>query len=230
MAARSEISLNLERFRYTYDDRRKTTKANGKPIIRSNDYGATNFETGFDTAYVNGDPGKCLMVCSICLCLPRYPVELRQCGHVFCFLCVLRNLNYQPSRLESEGAPCPVCKVTYLMSSIVEFKRTSQALQNIYNGFDVRCVYGCGHLCSPKAMIEHEIWGCPRRPVGCIFDGCGELLPDQQMEQHLDTCQRRFVFCNSCMLPRRFNGTGHNCLTTACATLKGMHTLFIIYL
>ncbi len=229
MATRRAIALDLDRFRYTYDENRATTKANGKPIIRSNDYGVGSFETGYDTVNVSGEPEKCHMVCTVCLGLPRYPIELRHCGHVFCFVCITRTLNYGSPITNSPGAPCPCCKHTFLMSSIVEFKRSSRALQNIYNTFDVRCVYGCGRVCSPRAMLEHETWECTQRPVGCINDGCGVLLTDAQMEQHLVVCPRRFVYCNSCMLPRRLNGTGHNCLRTMRETLKGMQSFFPPY-
>ena len=228
MAGRSAISLNLERFRCSYgEEDRETNKPNGKPIIRSNDYGNPAFETGFDTANVIGNPDQALMVCGVCLCLPRYPIELRRCGHIFCFMCAMRTLNFQPGHDLSDGAPCPNCKRQYLAGSIVEFKHTSVALQNIYNGFDVRCGYGCGHVCSPKAMLEHETWVCPKRPVGCIFDRCGALLQDQAMEAHLDVCPKRLIYCNSCFLPRKFDGTDHSCLLSNRETIRGI--LFILF-
>jgi len=224
MAGRSSISLDLERFRFSYEEDREHTKPNGKPILRSNDFGLPAFETGYDVVNVIGNPETASMVCTICLGLPRYPVELRKCGHVFCFLCSMRNINFQPGYMPSAGAPCPNCKRQYLSSSIVEFKRSSQALQNIYNGFDVRCVYGCGHICSPTAMLEHETWACPLRPVGCIFERCGVLLNDTAMEAHLDVCPKRMVFCSTCFLPRKFDGTGHNCLRSTRTTIRGMKT------
>ena len=219
----ASIATDLQRFRYTFDEPRETSKPNGKPLLRGNDYGLPAFETGFDVANVDGNPEKCLMVCSICLCVPRYPIELRRCGHVFCFLCILRNLNFASP---SSGALCPNCKRSYLMSSIIEFNRTSQALQNIYNGFDVHCVYGCGHVCSPTAMLEHETWACPQRPVGCINEGCGRLLPDLEMEAHLEVCAKRSIYCYNCFLPQRFDGVGHNCLQSSRETIRGMPNFF----
>ena len=70
----SSIAAELHRFRYSYDEHdepRENTKPNGKPVLRSNDYGLPAFETGFDIANVDGNPEKCLMMCSICLCVPR---------------------------------------------------------------------------------------------------------------------------------------------------------------
>ena len=223
MAADKVRSLNLERFRCTYDNDREANKPNGKPIIRSSDYGTPAFETGYDLANVIGNPERCLMQCGVCLCLPRYPIELQSCGHIFCFMCAMRTINFQPMGYHSTGAPCPTCKSHYYISNIVDIKRSSQALLNIYNGFDIRCGYGCGQVCSPKLMMDHETWVCPRRPVRCIFDSCDTILPDTEMEAHLDECSQRLVYCNGCYLPRKLDGSDHSCAQSSRQTIRGTH-------
>ena len=230
MAGRSSNWLNLDRFRYTGGDEaeRDYTKPNGKPVIRSSEYGAPSFETGFDLCNVVGNPEKCLMQCGVCLCLPRYPVELSHCGHVFCFICAMRTINFQPADSITGGAPCPNCKRLFMVGSIVAFKRDSQALQNIYNGFDIRCVYGCPHVCSPSSMLEHEVWACPERPVACIYKHCRTVLPDKAMEAHLDLCPHRLVYCGGCFLPRKFDGTDHSCVLSSRETIRGTLIYYVL--
>ena len=196
---------------------------NGRPVLRNIHYGTERFEIGYDLSNVIGDVQRVNMQCSICLNFPRYPIELRRCGHVFCYLCVLRNISANMPRSYTEGAPCPICKTDYFVSGIIPFGRSSQALLNLYNSFDVRCVYNCGNVSSPRMMHEHENWQCPLRPVACINHGCGAVLTDQQMMAHLDTCPLRSVYCNSCCMPKLHNSTSHVCPTTTNDILRGMH-------
>ena len=218
----------LDRFRYNAEEPRDTSKSNGKPILRSNDYGTGAFETGFDLDKVSGDPGRSLMVCGVCLCLPRYPIELSKCGHIYCYICAMRTLNFQSPISPAFGAPCPNCKQTFVSSNIVEFKRDSQALQNIYNGYDIRCIYGCGYICAPTAMLEHENWVCTQRPVHCINEHCDAVLSDRLLESHLEVCTKRMIYCATCTLPRKLDGRGHNCERTSRDTIRGIISKFFI--
>lgn len=209
--------VGLQQFRY--EEPSIKHKANGKPILRSMDFGLATFEIGYAPENVTTDITNSPFMCSVCFGLPRYPVELKQCGHMFCLLCILKAA---PPYAHSTPQ-CPYCKTECNANlDLIVLGNGSRALQNMYLSFEVRCHYGCGHVSSPQAMLEHETWQCRKRRVGCINDGCSTALPDDQMEQHLEICPRRLIYCNHCMLPRRLHSPKHNCITTCRETLRGM--------
>ena len=220
----SSLRIGLQQFKY--EEPAITSKPNGKPIMRSMDFGLPKFEIGFAPENVTTDISNSPFRCGVYFGLPRYPIELKQCGHIFCKLCILR-----AAAPYSVGGPqCPYCKRPCNCSrDVIDFANGSMALQHMYLSFEVRCYYGCGHISTPTAMLEHETWQCPQRRVGCLNDGCSTILPDVQMEAHLDTCPKRFVYCNSCLLPKRFDTAQHNCVNTCSETLRGMHASIIFY-
>ena len=193
-------------------------KPNGFPIQRSVDQ---ECDTGWDTNYIVEFHDKCPFICSICKGFPRYPIELKQCGHIFCYFCIAK-----VKRTNENGFPlpkkCPNCRVYFSKYDIVTFAMTSAALNGIYSSYDIRCPYECGHISSPKAMIEHETMECKHRPVLCTSHGCHKVLPDDEMQQHLVECTKRFVYCTKCRLPMVVNNKNHKCVDSNRESVKRM--------
>ena len=184
-------------------------KPNGFPILRSVDQ---ECETGWDTNDVVEFQDKCPFVCSICRGFPRYPIELRECGHIFCYFCIAkvkRSTNETGIRLPKK---CPNCRVYFTKYDIINFEMASAALRSIYSTYEIRCPYQCGYVSSPKAILKHETMDCKYRPVLCTSHGCHTVLPDEQMQQHLAECTKRFVHCNKCRLPMVVNNVNHKCI------------------
>jgi len=204
-------------------------KPNGLPILLSND---SECETGFDTSLIVGYNDKCPFICTVCKGFPRYPNELRKCGHVFCYDCI----SQVRSTIDENGhripKKCPNCRSVFKTDDIFPFEMTSSALNNIYSSYEIRCPYLCGHVSSPKSMIDHETWTCKLRPVKCTSKDCQIVLPDEQMESHLDNCPKRFVYCNQCQIPMRVNNKEHKCVSPNRETVKCMHLInfFVIYI
>ena len=199
-------------------------KSNGLPILLSTD---SECETGFDTSLIVGFNDKCPFICTICKGFPRYPNELIKCGHVFCYDCI----SQVSSTIDENGhrihKKCPNCRSVFKTHDIYPFELTSSALTNIYSSYEIHCPYLCGHVSSPKAMIEHETWTCKLRPVKCTSIACQMVLPDEQMETHLESCPKRFVYCTKCRLPMIVNNNEHKCVSPNRETVKCM--IFITF-
>ncbi len=197
----------------------KRMKPNGLPILISSD---SDCDTGFDTSLIVGYDEKSPFICTICKGLSRYPIELVKCGHVFCYECIA----HDRASVDTSGVripkKCPNCRSSFKKYDIIHFEISSMALNQIYSSYEIRCPYQCGHISSPKAMIEHETWKCKFRPVKCTNKGCHLVLPDEQMEKHLETCLKRFVFCNKCRLPMMVNNKEHKCISPSRETVQCM--------
>ena len=181
-------------------------KSNGKPILHSKEQ---NFDIGYNSSLVISNPTAKDFECSICKGLPRYPYILPKCGHVFCYECIT---NIQTTTQTNPTLQCPNCEMSFDITEMVALEMTSDSLRNIYASFEVRCPYHCGFVSSPNAMIQHETWKCIKRPVMCTNHGCGLVLPDYEMEIHLEQCSHRYIFCDNCNLPKVINNSGHKCL------------------
>jgi len=203
----------------------KQTKPNGLPILMSAD---SDCYTGFDNSLIVGYDEKSPFICSICKGLPRYPIELAKCGHVFCYDCI----SHVKGSLDDNGVSlpkkCPNCRSAFKKSDITHFEKSSMALYQIYSKYVLRCPYECGHVSSPKEMIEHQTWKCKSRPVMCTSKGCHIVLADDQMETHLQNCTKRFVFCNKCRIPMIVNNKEHKCVSQSRNTVRCMQSLLCL--
>ena len=213
-------SANLQRFRFM--DRAAATKPNRQTILCSSGFGTTNLEVGYapENVVLTVEPESCPFMCKVCKGLPRYPVEIKKCGHLFCSFCIFRVLRERSLHCFTlMTAACPICKKNFSSPDVLEIAKTSLCLYNLYLAIDVRCTYGCAHICSPKAMLEHETWQCRRRPVKCPNSGCNYETPDEDMEHHLDVCPSRLVYCSICRLPKRASES-HECIGALRATIQ----------
>ena len=186
-------------------------KTNGFPILRSVD---KECDSGFESNLVVGFHDNCPFICSICKGFPRYPIELSNCGHIFCYDCFSKIRSALDGNGQGISKKCPNCRKIFSIYEIINFEMTSPALNNIYNSYEIRCLYKCGHISSPKAMIKHETMECKNRPVLCTSNRCHTILTDEQMQIHLDECTKRFVYCKKCRLPKIVNNKEHQCIDT----------------
>jgi len=216
-------SIGHSRFQqFRYEERNERTKPNGQPILCSTGFGTANLESGFppENLVVPNGPENCPFICSVCHGLPRYPVEIKKCGHLFCSFCISRVLRERALHCFTIlTSACPMCKIHFSTPDVVEIVKTSKFLYNLYCAIDVRCTYGCTHICSPKAMLEHETWQCTRRPVKCPNSGCNYETPDEDMEHHLNLCPSRLIYCSLCRLPKRASES-HECIGALSSTIQ----------
>ena len=209
-------SIAAKLYQFRYDDEKVSVKPNGKPILKCSEHNTEFFTKGYDADNSINIHRK--FVCTICLCIPRHPIELKACGHVFCRCCVANvQLSYSGEWRTSHKL-CPLCRTRFTEDQIISFESGSKALQNIFKELVISCSFNCGRHMSTGTLLEHEMWLCPRRPVNCPNNGCGAVLPDQEMEQHLDTCANRYVYCSQCFLPRKHDQQ-HDCVKTLSAII-----------
>ena len=216
MAAHGSHSIK----RVRYADKSQGTKQTGQPILCTAQFGTSELESGYQPEKVINIDQHTHFICQICKGYPRYPVELRKCGHLYCRFCifrVLRQHNLHSFTLADAG--CPLCKEMFCSADVLDIKKTSVCLYNLYNSTDIRCTYGCTHICSPSAMLEHETWICRRRPVICPNSNCTYQTPDEDMDHHLENCARRIIYCNKCRLPKRASEE-HDCCSALTATIN----------
>lgn len=212
--------------RFRYDPRFGTKKPNGQPILQCTQYGSTEFEVGFAPEALqlvtsdSNPESSCKFICSICKGIPRYPTELRKCGHLFCSFCIHHTLRQRGNiGIATVSAACPMCKRQFTLGDICEIESSSRFLFRLYTELDIRCTHGCSHTCSPPAMLEHETWQCRRRRVRCPNSACNHESSDEDMERHLETCQQRIVYCTGCRLPKRVSDVTHDCIRALSDTI-----------
>ena len=198
----------------------KNTKPNGLPILKSVEFYCPEATRSWPRECIVGGFEKCPFICSICLGLPRYPIELKLCGHCFCEHCI--NIILDGRRDFMRSYNCPNCQKNFSHTDVHSFKRRSNCLFNVYKALDVRCSYGCGKVTSPPTMLKHECVECPKRPVSCPHTGCTTQLPDSEMEAHLTSCEHRAIFCNRCKLPKPYKEKKHKCLKAMKDSINSM--------
>ena len=166
-------------------------KASGKSYLKSIDYYKEKSQVGWAVDLLKGGKDTNPFVCTICLGVPKFPVEVLSCGDIFCYDCI-ESLVTQHLKEKGiiEPLSCPNCKLSFEPNEIQEFAEVSKALYRIFTSIDISCSYGCGLVTSTKSLIVHEMWECPNRPVKCP-NNCNKVLPDSEMEKHIDSCEKR---------------------------------------
>ena len=195
-------------------------KANGKEWIKSRDYFFGSQQIGWSVDQLKDGKDSSPFICSICLGVPKFPMEVLTCGDSFCFDCIGEYL-LRTMKEKSLLAPfyCPNCKEEFEEDDIVYFQNFSKALYRVFTSIDVRCSYGCGLVMSTKSLIKHEMWECTKRPVKCP-NNCRQLLPDDEMDGHIGECDHRLVICNKCKQPKLFSEKKHPCVKALTDTIN----------
>ena len=90
------------------------------PNTKLNDF---NYEQGFDESLlVNSEFADCFS-CPICHGIPRNPIELTFCGHLFCECCFEKQIEAYKLVMDEEFAvlQCAVCKGKIQESHVIPF-------------------------------------------------------------------------------------------------------------
>ena len=129
------------------------------------------------------------------------------------------------------SAKCPNCSIIFKSAHIASIYSQSKALHRVFSAIDVRCEYGCGHVCSTVSMIEHEMWNCRKRPVACPNTGCDLHMAEDEMDIHVEQCVHRLVYCKRCHVPKPATEIEHDCVKALSGTIdcKFSSVIFKIY-
>jgi len=203
---------------------------NGYLVLKSVDYNDDGEQIGWSKDHIIGGANKCPFICTICQGLPKFPTEIQACGDIFCYDCINLVIKNSTHPIGKGAAKCPNCSIIFKSAQIASIWQESRALLRVFTAIDVRCDYGCGHVCSTVSMIEHEMWYCRKRPVACPNTGCDLHMADDEMDIHVQQCLHRLEFCKRCNLPKPATESNHDCIKALSGTINCKLLSFIRYL
>ena len=124
-------------------------------------------------AVVAGTNGS--FICTICFGIPRRPLIIPRCGHLFCQACIERNS--QSKKVEIFGNvfssnKCPNCKSCYSQTDIKEFEAQDPWTQRDFMSLQLKCLYECGFKWNSFEMDPHQSFQCLKRKVKCPAEDC----------------------------------------------------------
>ena len=190
-----------------------------------------DYETGFDIDHIRIEQGGSLLLCSVCLGFPRFPVTT-SCGHLFCEYCIkhyfatYKNSEFRDSQA-GNYAPCPVCKHLFYLAGSISFKHFQPLLKQIFTSVTVKCPEGCDKNGSFIVVDRHQLFECNLRSVVCPNIGCDVVQPLYMLEgYHLDQCHFYGEYCTTCILPvLRSEAQNHNCKTRLIQAVSCYHQM-----
>jgi hypothetical protein len=185
--------------------------------------------TGFDdTQVVKAFPdfmSETAYKCPVCLCIPRFPVSLRQCGHMFCEQCIRSVLttwttSFQampPTRVGE--ARCPVCRYVFRHIDFVPFDQWPLFARIQWKSIQVQCINMCGFTSDPLTVASHETRLCPKRRFKCLGSRCLFVDSFEVVDKHCTSCSNIFIYCTQCQFPIQYIARNeHKCdQAEACA-------------
>ncbi|KAI9021298.1 hypothetical protein DFJ74DRAFT_120782 [Hyaloraphidium curvatum] len=155
--------------------------------------------------------------CAMCLgiAFPHRDPTVLPCTHVFCRPCI----EEVHKRAEQGASACPSCSKAFGVGDLVPLK--SQALSyrvllNLSVPCPLECAWigdvgdlsshwdscvnakceGCGDVFKPPATKKDHVEVCPKVPVPCSNEGCGQRVPRETFQGHLETCPHGMVSCS----------------------------------
>ena len=194
------------------------------------DINLAGYNTGFEESQavdrgINGS-----FICTICLGIPKRPIILPRCGHLFCQACIEKVS--QSKKVEIFGKvfssnTCPNCKSSFSQNDTKEFEAQDPWAQRVFKSLQLKCLYECGFKGNSFEMDPHQSFQCLKRKVKCPGEDCGLTMDfDKLRDEHIKTCPKVLIYCNQCMLPvRREKLDSHDCLDRMAQALKG--TLYL---
>ncbi|KAF0155396.1 MAG: hypothetical protein FD188_3147 [Ignavibacteria bacterium] len=174
--------------------------------IATTEINSPDFEAGFDEKNVVGGFPNNYFMCSICEGLPRHPVFLDKCGHLFCEMCMKQhfkiNSKLNAPFLTIRAATCPTCKTEFTLGDVLVFDCFQTWAKAIYKTIQVSCPFDCEYKGNPFEVDHHQVFECPLRRIQCPNEGCGEIQPAYMMEaDHFPQCPCLRIYCTACKLP-----------------------------
>eukprot|EP00742_Colponemidia_sp_Colp-10_P002473 GILJ01002636.1.p1 GENE.GILJ01002636.1~~GILJ01002636.1.p1 ORF type:complete len:484 (+),score=37.74 GILJ01002636.1:49-1500(+) len=154
------------------------------------------------------------LLCPICLHLFRDPVEINECEHIFCRVCIEGAL---------QGGACPVCQEQITDKSI---RRAHRFVINRVDAVMVNCPNKCGSHIPFGRLQKHANEECEDRTIPCP-DGCEAHIKAADLLKHRETCGNRKEICEigdgGCgivLVAKEMDG--HHCLVAIRQTLAEM--------
>jgi len=191
--------------------------------------GNPEFESGFDEECVDGGLKSNYLICTICEGLPRKPVSLKLCGHLFCEGCMR---SYIESHRRVFIIPCPVCKKQFKIHKHLQpFGSFQQWAQGIYKSIQVKCAYCAEYKGNVQDVDEHQRYLCKMRRIKCPNDGCTFIDAENQMGDHVAKCPNLARHCPGCFLPvMECEEKDHICHTKLISTVKGIFKILELFM
>ncbi|KIM45211.1 hypothetical protein M413DRAFT_441891 [Hebeloma cylindrosporum] len=118
------------------------------------------------------------LVCCICRAPFTDPITTRTCTHTFCSECILRALTH--------SALCPIDRSPLSVNDLVD---ASPIVRSLVDELVVECPHlseGCSHTSQRQAMPLHLRDECEYGEVGCLVDGCTEVMKRKDIPAHVE--------------------------------------------
>ena len=196
----------------------QVTLPNVLPNIQMNEL---EYEQGFDEKSLVNPEYADIFICAICRGIPRQPVCMKDCGHMFCETCIQQQVTTEASY--NGKLRCALCKRESRVVETVPFKEFCPSLKKVFRLAKLRCPLGCEFIGDPQEMDEHETFRCERRVVCCPSAGCPVKASYKEMTEHIQSCPNLMINCRRCRLPvKRARLESHDCLKRMALALMGM--------
>ena len=146
---------------------------------------------------VDDNTDKCITAhkCTICLGIPREPVLLANCGHIFCESCI-RNLT------TVERHPwfdCPNCRLPgNCRFELFKRDRWPCLMRQVWDIMRMRCYFCKTFVGSPVKVVEHERLSCEKRLISCNSICCDFIGTFNEAVEHALNCEELLICCVSC--------------------------------
>ena len=190
------------------------------------DINLAGYDSGFEEsqAVVAGTNGS--FICTICFGIPKRPIILPGCGHLFCQPCIEKASQSKKVEIfgkEFSSNKCPNCKSWFSLTDTKEFEAQDQWAQRVFKSLQLKCLYQCGFKGNSFEMDPHQSFQCLKRKVKCPGEDCGSTMDyDKLRDEHIKTCPKVLIYCDRCMLPvRREKMASQDCLDRMAQALKG---------
>ncbi|KAG9305858.1 hypothetical protein G9A89_006269 [Geosiphon pyriformis] len=131
------------------------------------------------------------LICCICQTPFVDPVVLDTCGHTFCQACISQAIAVKPN--------CPVDRSE--ISSQVELKSAAKIISNMVNELSVYCPNkdeGCLYTGQRQLVNSHLKDECEYIKLKCRVEECRMLIVKKDLDEHMENCQARLVYCKLC--------------------------------
>ena len=194
--------------------------------------GSLEFERGYPVQCVEDLTEDSLLLCGICHMLPRNPIELECCGHLFCFPCLNQLVSiknaFKNTFRHYQKANCPICRTEFSSLEYTRIAHLPSTLGRMYHSLEVNCPLQCGFKSDPIKMDEHQLYECNQRLIKCPNHKCDVVIIAQKLENvHFPKCSLYLVHCPQCKLPvSQSTLHSHNCMNRLKEALTDIYKYF----
>ena len=159
------------------------------PNVEMNGLG---YENGFDEALAVQPVTNGSFICTICLGIPRRPLILPSCGHLFCQACIEADVRSRKSEVINNK--CPNCKASFSQSALKEFEAEDQWTQRVFKSLQINCPDKCGFKGNSFEMDNHQSFECLKRKVKCPGVDCAlNMTYESLKDEHIKKCPKVLI-------------------------------------